>query len=244
MTGIADGKLAGKTVLITGGTSGIGLAAAICARDAGANVIVLGSDPVRTGEVAKAHGLGGWIAANVAEPDAIENAMVNISHVDHLVLLAGQFIGGSIMTTPLESFQQIFNERFWSVIHILRTLGERLAEDASVTFVSGELADRPNAQGTAVLGAAITAVEYMARALALEMAPRRFNTVAPGPIDTPLFSKVFGASKQAYVDERTKNLPLKRFGQPEEVGEAVLFLMINGYMNGATLNVDGASRVA
>ena len=242
MSRATDRQLAGKTVLITGGTSGIGLATAILARDAGANVIVLGADPERTREVARTHGFRDWRAADVAQLDALEKALTSIPHVDHLVLLAGQFIGGGVMSASLESLRHIFEERFWSVIHILRILGDRLAGDASVTFVSGELADRPNAQGTAVLGAAISAVEFMARALSLELAPRRFNTVAPGPIDTPLFSKVLGEGRQAYFDERTKKLPLKRFGTSEEVGSVAILLMTNGYINGATLNVDGASR--
>jgi NAD(P)-dependent dehydrogenase (short-subunit alcohol dehydrogenase family) len=125
----------------------------------------------------------------------------------------------------------------------LRTLGDGLAADGSITFVSGELTDCPNAHGTAVLSAALTAMEALARGLALELALRRFNTLSPGPIDTPLLDKAMGKGGDAYVENRKATLPLRRFGTAEEAGAAVVFLMVNGWMNGATLNVDGGSRL-
>lgn len=70
---------------------------------------------------------------------------------------------------------------------------------ASITFVSGALGDRPNAYGTAILAAASAAMEALARGLALELAPRRVNTLSPGPIDTPLLGKALGSGRDAYV---------------------------------------------
>jgi NAD(P)-dependent dehydrogenase (short-subunit alcohol dehydrogenase family) len=241
-TNLFPHQLDGRTVLIIGGTSGIGLAAAIQAKAAGAQVIVLGSNAQRAKQVATEHGLSGWRAADIARPDALEAALSDISHVDHLVLLAGSFIVGKILEADMAHLRRAFDERFWAAIHTLRALGDRLAADASITFVSGELTDRPNGHGTAVLGAALTAMDSLARSLALELAPRRVNTISPGPIDTPLLDKAMGEGRDAYVAKRSEGLPLHRFGTAEEAGAAVLFLMVNGWMNGATLHVDGASR--
>jgi NAD(P)-dependent dehydrogenase (short-subunit alcohol dehydrogenase family) len=236
-------QLDGRTVLIVGGTSGIGLAAAIQAKAAGADVIVFGSNRERAQLVASDHGFAGSRAADVTRPDEIAAALADIPHVDHLVMLAGTLVLGKVLEADVAHLRRAFEERFWAAIHTLRILGDRLATDGSVTFVSGELAERPNAYGGAVLGAALASMEALARGLALELAPRRFNTLSPGPINTPLLDKAMGEGRDAYVEGRSATLPLHRFGTSEEAGAAVVFLMVNGWMNGATLHIDGGSRL-
>jgi len=235
--------LAGKHVLIVGGTSGIGLATARQARDAGAKVTVVGSDRERTRNVAAGNAFDGWRAADVTDTDAIYTALADIEHVDHLVLMAGSFVAGKVLEADVIYLRRAFEERIWASIHVLRALADNLASDASITFISGALADRPNAYGTAVLAAASAAMEAFARGLAVELAPRRVNTLSPGPIDTPILSKTLGEGRQAYVEALTRTLPLHRLGTPEEAGDAVVFLMANGWMNGAVLNIDGGSRL-
>lgn len=236
-------QLDGRTVLITGGTSGIGLAAAIQAKAAGAAVIIVGSNRERTAQVAAEHEFAGWCAADVSQPAEIQAAFADVPHVEHLVLLAGSFIVGKVLEADIAYLRRSFDERIWAAVHTLRTLGDRLAADASVTFVSGAATERPNAHGTAVIAAAAAAMEALARGLALEQAPRRFNTLSPGPIDTPILSKALGDGREAFVNHLASTLPLQRLGTAEEAGAAVVFLMTNGWMNGATLNVDGGMRL-
>ncbi|MBP0495173.1 SDR family oxidoreductase [Pararoseomonas indoligenes] len=235
--------LAGRVVVIFGGTSGIGLSAAIQAKAAGAQVTVIGFEPDRAEAAAAEHGFAGWRAADVTRPETIETALASIPQVDHLVLLAGSFVVGKVLEADVSRLHRAFDERVWAAVHTLRALGDRLAGDASITFVSGALADRPNAYGTAVLAAASAAMEALARGLALELAPRRVNTLSPGPIDTPLLGKALGEGRDAYVAGLKANLPLHRLGTPEEAGAAVVFLMSNGWINGATLHLDGGSRL-
>jgi NAD(P)-dependent dehydrogenase (short-subunit alcohol dehydrogenase family) len=242
-TTLSSTQLAGRTVLIVGGTSGIGLAAAVQAKAAGAEVIVVGSNGERARRVAAEYHLAGWRAADVTRPETIQAALADVPHVDHLVLLAGSFIVGKVLDADVAHLRRAFDERVWGAVHTLRTLGDRLAADGSVTLVSGELTDLPSSHGTAVLSAALTAVEALGRGLALELAPRRVNTLSPGPIDTPLLDKTMGDGRDAYVESRKATLPLHRFGTAEEAGAAVVFLMVNGWMNGATLQVDGGSRL-
>lgn len=237
------GRLTGKTVLLIGGTSGIGLAAALQAQSAGAEVIVVGSDPGRSERAAAEHSFAGWRAVDVTDPQSLEAALADISRVDHLVLLAGSFVVGKVLEADVGHLRRAFDERVWAAVATLRALGDRLAEDGSITFVSGALADRPNAYGTAVLAAAAAAMEALARGLALELAPRRVNTLSPGTIDTPLLGKALGEGRDDFVRSVEASLPTHRLGTPEEAGAAVLFLITNGFMNGATLNLDGASRL-
>jgi NAD(P)-dependent dehydrogenase (short-subunit alcohol dehydrogenase family) len=236
-------SLAGKSVLIFGGTSGIGLAAAQQANAAGASITVVGSDPLRAKQVAGENSFAGWRAADVTKPDTITAAVADLPRVDHLALLAGSFVAGSVLEADVGHLRRAFEERIWAAVATLRALGDRLAPDASITFISGALADRPTAGGTAILAAASAAMEAFARGLALELAPRRVNTLSPGTTDTPLLARTLGPNRDAYVAGVTAKLPLHRLGTAEEVGAAVVFLMSNGFMNGETLHVDGGSRL-
>jgi NAD(P)-dependent dehydrogenase (short-subunit alcohol dehydrogenase family) len=235
--------LQGKTVVIFGGTSGIGLATAIQAKAIGARVIVIGYDPTRAERLATEHGFDGWRAADVTQRDTVRDALANIPHVDHLVLLAGSFVVGKVRDTEISHLRRAFDERIWAALHAIQALGDRLASDGSITFISGALADRPTASGTAVLAAASAAMEALARGLALELSPIRVNTLSPGTTDTPLLAKVLGEHRDAYVASLTDKLPLHRLGTAAEAGAALVFLMSNGSMNGETLHVDGGSRL-
>ncbi|ANL28623.1 short-chain dehydrogenase protein [Rhizobium phaseoli] len=236
-------SLEGKKVVIFGGTSGIGLAAAIQAKAAGAKVTVIGNDRQRTQQAASENGLDDWRAADVTNAASIAEAVATIDRVDHLVLLAGTFVAGKVLEADVSYLKRAFDERIWAAVHTLRALGDKLAEDASITLISGALADRPNAYGTAILASASAAMEAFGRGLALELAPRRVNTLSPGPIDTPILSKALGEGRDAYVASLKQALPLHRLGTADEAGAAVVFLMANGWMNGAVLNVDGGSRL-
>jgi NAD(P)-dependent dehydrogenase (short-subunit alcohol dehydrogenase family) len=238
-----EGNLDGRTVVIVGGTSGIGLSAAILAKAAGANVIVVGTNRERAAAVAEEQGFAGWRAVDVTQAEAFKDALADIPRVDHLVLLAGSFVVGKVLEAELSHLHRAFDERIWAAVNAIRALADRLAEDGSITFISGALADRPNGFGTAVLAAASAAMEALARGLALELAPRRVNTLSPGPIDTPLLAKALGDGRDAYVNHLKATLPLHRLGTAQEAGAAVVFLMNNGWMNGETLHVDGGSRL-
>ena len=236
-------SLAEKSVLIFGGTSGIGLATALAAKASGAAVTVAGRDPDRAAHVARTHGFAGSFAAEISDPETIRQGLSAIEQVDHLVLLAGTLTIGKVMEADVSLLRRAYDERIWSVVHILRTLGDRLAADASITLVSGALTHRPDGNGTAIVASACAALEVLARGLALELAPRRVNTLSPGPIDTPLIGKALGDHRDAYMRTVAESHPLHRWGSANEAAAAVLFLMTNRYMNGAVLHVDGGSRL-
>jgi NAD(P)-dependent dehydrogenase (short-subunit alcohol dehydrogenase family) len=235
--------LQGRTIVIFGGTSGIGLAAAIQAKASGADVIVIGFERDSAERAAEEYGFKGWRVADVTKTDTIYKALENIPHIDHLVLLAGTFVTGKVLEADVQHLRRAFEERIWAAVHAIRAVGDRLSRDGSITFVSGALADRPTNYGTAILAAASAAMEAFARGLALEMAPVRVNTVSPGSIETPLMAKVLGEGKDAVVAAMKQALPLHRLGTASQAGAAVVFLISNDWMNGATLNVDGGSRL-
>ncbi len=234
--------IAGSHILIFGGSSGIGLSAARQAKEAGARVTIIGSDAARTASVAMQHGFD-WRSADITNTEAVNVALSDIGVVDHLVLLAGSFVAGKIMEADTSYLRRAFDERIWASVDILRALGERLSETASVTFISGILADRPSAVGTAVLAAASSAMEGFARGLALELAPRRFNTLSPGTTNTALLARTLGDARDGYVASLSAQLPLKHIVSADAAGAAVLFLMQNPFMNGEVLHIDGGQRL-
>ncbi len=234
-------SLAGRRVLIFGGTSGIGLATALMAKEAGAHVIIAGSDRVRTQNVQQEYGFSDALVADVTDIDAVGLALLNAPEIDHLVILSGTFVVGTVLDGDLSVFRRAFDERLWGAVHIIRHL--EFTENASITLVSGALADRPNGDGTAIIAAACAAMETFGRGLALELAPVRVNTVAPGPINTPLLSKSLGEGRDAFVAQIERKIPIGRIGTADEAASAILFLMTNQFMNGATLSIDGGMKL-
>jgi len=234
--------ITGSHVMIFGGSSGIGLSTAIQAKDAGAKVTIIGSNPDRTASVAMQYGFN-WRSADITDREAVNAALSDVDVVDHLVLLAGSFVAGKIMEAEPDYLRRAFDERIWASVDILRALGDRLSETASVTFISGVLADRPNAAGTAVLAAASSAMEGFARGLALELAPRRFNTLSPGTTNTALLGRTLGEARDGYIASLSAQLPLKQIVSADAAGAAVLFLMQNPFMNGEVVHIDGGQRL-
>ena len=236
-------SLTGQSVLVFGGTSGIGLATGLAAKAAGATVTVAGRDHDRAAQVAHTHEFAGSFAAEISDPESIRQGLSSIERVDHLVMLAGALTIGKVMEADIGILRRAYDERIWSVVHVLRALGERLTADASITLVSGALTHRPDGNGTAIVASACAALEVLARGLALELAPRRVNTLSPGPIDTPLIGKAMGDQRDPYMRMVAEKHPLHRWGSADEAADAVLFLMANRYMNGAVLHIDGGSRL-
>lgn len=240
---LINDSLKDQNVLIFGGGSGIGHETALLATAAGAKVTIVGRDHERTKRAAEEYGFSGWRVADVTNPEAIRQALSTIDIVDHLIMLSGTFALGKILEADVSLLRQAYEERVWSIIHVLRTLGNRLVSDASVTLVSGALTHRPDGNGTAIISSACAAVEVLGRGLALELAPRRVNILSPGPINTSLLYKSVGDARDAWAEIIEANHPLHRFGTAGEAASAAIFLMTNQYMNGAVLNIDGGSRL-
>jgi NAD(P)-dependent dehydrogenase (short-subunit alcohol dehydrogenase family) len=113
-----------------------------------------------------------------------------------------------------------------------------LAAGGSITFLSGGLAVRPEA-GTTMITAAFAAVEALGRALAVELAPTRVNTIRPGFIDSPMWNFLGESEREEMREERRASLPVRRVGEVEDIGQAAVFLMTSPYVTGAVLEVNG-----
>jgi NAD(P)-dependent dehydrogenase (short-subunit alcohol dehydrogenase family) len=236
-------RLDGKRVVIIGGSSGIGLETARLALGEGAFVTIAGRSEGRLQGAAESLHAGGnpgrlcTVVADICDESSVLALFAGETRVDHVFLPAGELrpTGADVLATELEGLRFILEVRLLGVARVVRHAKPRM-ESGSITLMSGLYSTRP-ATGGAMAAAAVAGVEGMTRALALDLAPIRVNVVAPGLIDTPLWD-AFGPQREVFA-ARAAKLPVGRIGRPEEVAEAVLFLMTNGFVTGTVLAIDG-----
>ncbi|MBW4519431.1 MAG: SDR family oxidoreductase [Scytolyngbya sp. HA4215-MV1] len=182
------------------------------------------------------------IAIDVMDEAAVTQAFDKIGDFDHLFISAQDASTASLSTTTIEKLRPTLDSKIWGALQVVKHGVSQMRVGGSITFISG-LAGRRGYPGFAVAGAANAGIEAVARNLAVELAPIRVNTVCAGVIDTEMLDKVFGEKRGEIVEAISNKLPVKRIGKPEEIADAVLFLMSNGFVTGATLLVDGGDAL-
>jgi len=178
------------------------------------------------------------VALDVADEAGTLALFKEIDRVDHIFITAGSVALDSRLAPDSASLRPAMDTRFWGAFNAAKYGAAKMNEGGSITFMSGTAARRP-LRGAAVATASCGAVEAFARALAIDLAPIRVNTLQPGYVDTPMLDELLGEARAKIKAEAGARLPVKRIGRPEELADAVLFLMKNGYVNGITLTVDG-----
>ncbi len=226
------GVLEGKNVVILGGSSGIGFAIAEFAVKQGAAVFAVS----RSGHApASASG----VKANVSDRATLSAAFDEIGRIDHLVHTVGLRAGSTPVVALDEALPAAaFEAKLFSALHAVRLALPVLHPNASITFTSGQVS-RKYGSGSALKGALNAAVDTAGRHLAKELAPRRVNVVSPGVVDTNLWGEPGSDARNATIARVSASLPVGRVGRPEELAQAYIFLMINGFITGAVLDVDG-----
>jgi NAD(P)-dependent dehydrogenase (short-subunit alcohol dehydrogenase family) len=238
-------RLDGKRVVVIGGSSGIGLETARLALSLGASVTIAGRSKDRLSRAAatlkNVPDRLRTVVADMADGQSIQSLFSGESQVDHVFVPAGELRPESadLLTGDIAGMRSVLEVRLLGVAHVVRH-ARSLMKNGSIVLMSGLYATRPAAAG-AMAAAAVAAIGGMTRALALDLAPIRVNAVAPGLIDTPLWD-TFGPQREAILASASK-LPVGRAGRPEEIAEAVVFLMTNGFVTGVVLPVDGGGSL-
>lgn len=225
----------GKKVILFGGTSGIGLAAARQLAELGAQVIAISRSPDKAGAVPDGVTVE---ACDVLDEDAIQALFARHAPYDVLISAAtgGGRAVGPFMEMDMEGFRASF-AKMWGYANVVRYGVGGLADGGNVVLVSGSPARRTR-PGQVAIGAVGGAVENFARTVAREIAPIRLNVVAPGLIDTPMVSLEGDARNNFYSNATADNL-IPRAGTPDEVAQAIVFVVQNEFVTGTTVDVDG-----
>ncbi len=244
-------RLAGKTIVITGGNSGIGLATARLFVAEGAKVGITGRNETTLREAAEELGAGvAALRADVTDPAANERAFAQLAErlgkLDGVFVNAG--IGGSTpvgQTTP-EAFEQVVRSNFIGAFFTVQAALPHLRDGASI-ILNGSVHAVLGAPGYSAYGGAKAAVRAMVRSLASELAPRgiRVNQVTPGATKTPIWKRVApDAAAQAALEKRMSAItPLARMGDPDEVARAALYLASDDsrFVTGTEIVIDGGT---
>ncbi len=238
--------ISSKTVAVLGGTSGIGFAVARGARAAGADVVI-GSLAQADVSVAldRLNGEAGppvrGAAVDVTSEDSLAAFFAEAGPFDHLAVSVGDPLKPvPFLEQTTEQARKNFEIRFWGQRAAVRQAVPHLRPGGSITLTTG-LAGRRATPGITVLGAVCGAVESLVYGLAVELAPLRINVVCPGVVDTGIWNALPEDRRAALYAGMERNLPVGRVGKPEDLAEAYLYLMRNGYSTGTVVVSDGGA---
>jgi NAD(P)-dependent dehydrogenase (short-subunit alcohol dehydrogenase family) len=232
-------ELEGRVVVVIGGGSGIGLAVATKAVAAGARVVIGGRGTERLsraletlGPSARAH------PVDTADKDTIKAFFAAVGAFDHLFTPAASYGLGPIAEIDDDVAESPFRSKFWGQYWAVRHAIGHIASTGSIVLMAGAAGARP-LKGASAYAACNSAIEGLGRALAVELAPVRVNTVSPGTIDGHLWRQRPDHVREQAFDQYRQLSLAGRPGTEDEVAETVLFLMKNSFMTGSVLYPDG-----
>ncbi len=241
--------LGGKTALVTGGSSGIGLAAARMLKDNGARVAITGRSAEKLG-AAQAE-LGDDILTIEADVSSVEDLRrmgerlsAEFTALDIVFVNAGTAIGTPLATADEATYSKIMDTNVKGVFFTVQAVLPMMREGGSIILNTSWL-NKVGTPGRAVLSASKAAVRSFARTMSAELLDRkiRVNAVSPGSIETPIHRGKNQTEEEfrVYADRVGSQVPIGRMGKPEEIASAVLFLAsdASSYMLGSEIVIDG-----
>jgi NAD(P)-dependent dehydrogenase (short-subunit alcohol dehydrogenase family) len=235
--------LAGQTVVLLGGSAGIGLETARLARAAGADVILVGRNAERLARAADEVGAKATAAFDATDVEALGRFFEEQSEpVDHVLVTAGGPHYQSLAEMDFAAARRTVEEHLWLPLQLARIAVQKLRPGGSLVFMGGTGGRRP-AVGLTVGGTLTVGSPALTRNLALEIAPIRVNLIAAGFVDTPLSASLLGDQVEARRAELREKLPIGRVVGPEDVAALAVHLMTNTALTGATFDIDGGQQL-
>lgn len=240
--------LHGQRVLVIGGGSGIGLAVARQAQQAGARVLIAGRSAEKLAAALTHLGAGAEaMAVDARDEAALAGFFARVGALHHLVVTVGPGAPkqryASFLEQPVADARALFDNKFWAQYLCARLAAPHVDAAGSITLFGGGAARRP-VRAMAALAAVQAAVEGLVRGMALDLAPVRVNAVAPGRIASSSFAAMPEAEREAMLRQWADSLPVQRIGLPDDAAAAALYLMNNRYTTGNVLYVDGGHYLA
>jgi len=236
-------ELLGQTVVVIGGSAGIGLETARRARAEGANLILTGRDPGRLQRAASEVGARSTSAFDATDFAALDRFFRDLpGTIDHVMVTAGRPYYGRLADIDFAQVRGDVEAHLVLALQVARNSVNRVRPGGTLLFMGGTGARRP-APGLAVASALTAALPALTANLALELAPIRVNLIAAGFVDTPLSASLLGDELENRRSQLRATLPIRRVVTPADVAALAVHIMTNTALTGASYDIDGGQQL-
>ena len=235
-------ELLGQTVVVVGGSAGIGLETARRASVEGARVVLTGRDPERLERAASELDALSTAAFDATDPASLERFFRDLpATIDHVMVTAGRPHYGRLIDMDVEQARRALDEHILLMIQVARN-ARKVRPGGTLLFVGGTGARRP-VVGLGMVSTITAALPVLTANLALELAPVRVNLIAAGFVDTPLSASLLGDGLENRRKQLRETLPIGRVVGPADVAALAVHIMINTALTGATYDIDGGQQL-
>jgi NAD(P)-dependent dehydrogenase (short-subunit alcohol dehydrogenase family) len=235
-------ELASQTVVVIGGSAGIGLETARRARAEGADVILTGRNRDRLEQAALEVGAQRTAAFDASDAASVKAFFQDLpAPIDHVMITAGGPTYGPLLEMDSAEVTRALSDHIVVALEVARSAAGKMRSGGTLLFMSGTGARRVG-PGVGIASAAAAAMPPFAAALALELAPVRVNLIAAGFVDTPLSASLLGDQLEERRDELRATLPIGRVVGPADVAALAVHIMANTALTGATYDIDGGQQ--
>jgi NAD(P)-dependent dehydrogenase (short-subunit alcohol dehydrogenase family) len=240
---VREPELLRQTVVVIGGSAGIGLETARRARGEGAEVILAGRDPQRLQNAASELGALSTAAFDATDNAALEQFFRGLpATIDHVMVTAGRPYYARLADIDFAEARRGFDDHLFLALRVARNAVGKVRPGGTLLFMGGTGARRP-AMGTSISAAGTAALPALVASLALEIAPIRVNLIAAGFVDTPLSASLLGDQLENRRNQLRTTLPIRRVVGPEDVAALAVHIMTNTALTGGTYDIDGGQQL-
>jgi NAD(P)-dependent dehydrogenase (short-subunit alcohol dehydrogenase family) len=235
-------ELLGQTVVVIGGSAGIGLETARRARAEGAGVVLTGRNPEHLEHAAHEVGAQDTSAFDAHDPSALKQFFDRLpTPIDQVMVTAGAPHYGRMLDMGFDEARNAISEHVLLMLEVARNAVDKVRPGGTLLFMGGTGARRIEL-GTGIASAVTAALPPLTASLALEIAPVRVNLIAPGFVDTSLSATILGDDLEARREELRRTLPIGRVIGPDDVAALAVHIMSNTALTGATYDIDGGQQ--
>jgi NAD(P)-dependent dehydrogenase (short-subunit alcohol dehydrogenase family) len=237
-----ESTLSGQTVVVIGGSAGIGLETARQAHSVGAKVILTSRNPEPLERAAKEVDAFSTTAFDALDFKALEKFFENLPEVDHVLVTGPGPYYAPLADFDMEAARRDIEAHLLLPIQVSRSARSKVRPGGTLLFIGGT-GGRTTATGLVLISALTAALPAMARTLALELAPVRVNVIAAGFVDTPLSERLLGDKIEDRRNQLRTKLPIRRVVEPADVASLAIHIMTNTALTGATYDIDGGQQL-
>ena len=235
-------ELAGQSVVVIGGSAGIGLETGRRARAEGADVVLTGRDPDRLRQAALELGAQGTAAFDASDAAAVQRFFQDLpAPIDHVMVTAGGPHYGPLLEMDSVQVREAISDRVVLALEVARHAAGQMRPGGTLLLMGSAGAGRVS-PGLGIASAAFAALPPFTAALALELAPVRVNLIAAGFVDTALSASLLGDGLEDRRNELRATLPIGRVVSPADVAALAVHIMTNTALTGATYDIDGGQQ--